>query len=124
MYLLAHKSVLTALITAVLAIGGCLPCQQLFASEPSSKSCCNSKGECQRPSPDGPNKKACNLQSAQVQSQPQQHIDSLVDDSLAYGDERIVESSAQSSSFNEISATCDIDASPPSLFLLNLCLLI
>ena len=124
MYFLAHKSVLTAVITAVLAIGGCLPCQKLFAGEPSKKSCCNSKGECQRPSPETPAKKACNLQLADMQSEPQRHSDRLVDGSLADAGEPVVDSAPVSCFAAEAPGASNIDSSPPPLFLLNLCLLI
>lgn len=124
MYFVAHKSVLTALITAVLVIGGCLPCQKLFAGEPSKKSCCNSKGECQRPRTETPAKKVCNMQIADVQSGPEQHSDRLVDGSLADVGEPVVESAPMSCSADEAPGTTNTDSSPPPLFLLNLCLLI
>jgi hypothetical protein len=123
-YFLAHKSVLTALITAVLAIGGCLPCQRLFAGEPSKKSCCNSRGECQRPSPETPAKKTCTLQLADMQTEPQQQSDHLVDGSLAGDGEATVHSAPVSYSASEARGASQIDSSPPPLFLLNLCLLI
>lgn len=120
MNLVAHKSVLTALITAVLAIGGCLPCQKLFAGESSKKSCCNSKGECQRPSPE---KQTCNLQSPDIQSEPQQPSDRLLDGGLASAREPIIDS-ATLASVVEAVRHGDVNSSPPPLFLLNLCLLI
>lgn len=123
MNLVAHKSVLTALITAVLAIGGCLPCQKLFAGESSKKSCCNSKGECQRPSPEIPEKQTCNLQSADIQSEPQQSSDRLLDGGLASARESIIDSAPLASAVEAVRHG-DVNSSPPPLFLLNLCLLI
>ena len=124
MHFLAHKSVLTVLIATVLAIGGCLPCQKLFAGEPSQKSCCNSKGECQRPSPETPSKKTCNLQLKDIQSEPQQHSERLVDGILADAGEPIIDSARVSYSAADNPRASRIDTSPPSLFLLNLALLI
>jgi hypothetical protein len=122
--IVASKSVLIALVTAVLAIGGCLPCQTLLAGEPSKKSCCNSKGECQRPGPETPAKKSCNLKLADMQSEPQQQSDRLVDGAQAGAGEPIAESALLSSSVVEAAGVRDIDSSPPPLFLLNLALLI
>src|SRR3954454_10089060 len=123
-FALAHKSVLTALITAVLAIGGCLPCQKLFAGEPSKKSCCNSRGECQRPSPEGPAKRTCNLQPADTQSEPQPHADRLVDGSVVDAVAPVPHYASVLYSSRVISEASFIDSSPPPLFLLNLSLLI
>ncbi len=123
MYVLAHKSVLTAVITAVLAIGGCLPCQNLFAGPPSKKSCCNSKGECQRPSPDAPAKNVCNLKLADVQSEPQPQADRLVEGSLGDTGEPSLHSAPVLGVALEFRGAKLIDSSPP-LFLLNLSLLI
>ena len=124
MYFLAHKPLLPALIIAVLAIGGCLPCQKLFGGQSSQKSCCNSKGECQRPSPETPGKKACNLQIAGMQSEPQQHSERLIDGSPADTGESIVDSAPVSYSAVQTACATQINFSPPPLFLLNLALLI
>lgn len=124
MTFLAHKSVVALLIAAVLAIGGCLPCQQLFAGETTKKSCCNSKGECQRPGPDTPAKKACNLQVADAQSEPQQQSDRLVDGSLPLAGEISVAVTPVSYMGVDDVHTGAFDSSPPPLFLLNLSLLI
>jgi hypothetical protein len=121
---LAHKSVVAILIAAVLAIGGCLPCQKLFAGETTKKSCCNSKGECQRPSPDTPAKKACNLQVADAQSEPQQKADRLVDGGLPLAGEISVAVTPVSYTGAHDAHTGTFDSSPPPLFLLNLSLLI
>jgi len=123
-YFVAHKSVLAVLITTVLAIGGCLPCQKLFADELSQKSCCNSKGECQRPSPETPSEKPCNLQLKDIQSEPQQHSERMVDGTLADAGEPITYSARVSYSAAGSRSASHIDTSPPSLFLLNLALLI
>jgi hypothetical protein len=121
---LAHRSVLTLLISAVLAIGGCLPCQQLFAGEPSQKSCCNSKGECQRPNPETPSKKTCDLKLTDAQSEPQQQSDRLVAGSLADSGEPVADCAPVAYSPSEVPSARSTDSSPPPLFLLNLCLLI
>lgn len=124
MFVLDHKSVLIALIIAVLAIGGCLPCQQLFAGAPSKKSCCNSKGECQRPTPESPAKQTCNLQYADTQSEPQRHSDRLFDGSQADFAAPVIDFSLTLDSAELVSRTTFVDSSPPPLFLLNLSLLI
>ena len=125
MYFLVPRSILSVLITAVLAIGGCLPCQKLFAGEPSKKSCCNSKGECQRPNPETPAKKVCKLQIADVQSGPEQQADRLVSGSIAHADEPIIDSAPVTDSAEEIPGRPSFTgSSPPPLFLLNLSLLI
>lgn len=124
MNLLAHKPLLTALISAVLAIGGCLPCQELFAGESSKKSCCNSKGECQRPSPETPEKQTCNLQSLDIKSEPQQPSDRLHDGTQASAREPVSGSEPSACSAVEAVRHGDVNSSPPPLFLLNLCLLI
>lgn len=121
---LGHKSLLTALITAVLAIGGCLPCQKLFAGEPSKKSCCNSKGECQRPSPESPSKKVCNLQVADMQTEPQPQSDRLTDGILAGAGRAVAPLSLVLYPAAETPGNSNADLSPPPLFLSNLCLLI
>lgn len=124
MPLVAHKPVLTVLIAAVLAIGGCLPCQKLFAGETNKKSCCNSKGECQKPGPDTPAKKACNLQQvADAQSEPQQQSDRLIDGGLPFTGE-ITTIISPVYDAGRTANTCTSDSSPPLLFLLNLSLLI
>lgn len=125
MTFLAHKSVVAILIAAVLAIGGCLPCQKLFAGETTKKSCCNSKGECQRPGPDTPAKKACNLQVADAQSEPQQpQSDRLVDGGLPLASGISVAVIPVSYTGADDAHTGTSDSSPPPLFLLNLSLLI
>ena len=124
MYVFSHKSVLTALIIAVLAIGGCLPCQQLFAGQQSKKSCCNSKGECKRQSPNDPAKKTCNLQTTDIQSRPQQQADNLASSSLGYAVEPVFAFAPLAYPAVQLRDTIHIDSSPPALFLLNLCLLI
>ena len=123
MIFLAHRSALAVLIAAVLAIGGCLPCQKLFAGESTKKSCCNSKGQCQRPGPDTPAKKACNLQAADAKSEPQQS-DRLVDGGLPFTGEITTTISAVYTSGSADASTGGFDVSPPPLFLLNLSLLI
>jgi hypothetical protein len=123
-FALAPKSVLPAMIAVVLAIGGCLPCQQLFASEPSKKSCCNSKGECQRPNPESPSKKTCNLKLTDAQSEPRQLSDRLVDGSLAVSGEPVADCVPVAYSPAEAPSARSTDSSPPVLFLRNLCLLI
>ena len=124
MYFVAHKSVLTALITIVLAIGGCLPCQKLFAGQPSKKSCCNAKGQCRKPSHESPGQNTCNLQLADMQAEPQQHSGRLIDASLADVGQPFAESAPISCSADEALSITNTDSSPPPLFLLNLCLLI
>ena len=124
MKFLTHNSVVAILIAAVLAIGGCLPCQKLFAGETTKKSCCNSKGECQRPGPDTPAKKACNLQVADAQSEPQQQSDRLVDGGLLLAREISVAVTPVSYTGVDADHTGAFDSSPPPLFLLNLSLLI
>jgi hypothetical protein len=121
---LAHRSALAVLIAALIAIGGCLPCQRLLAGENSKKSCCNSKGECQRPRPDTPTKKACNLQVADAKSEPQQQSDRLIDDDLPFSGEIMTTISPVHTAGPADASTVGFDASPPPLFLLNLSLLI
>ncbi len=124
MYFVAHKSVLTALITVVLAIGGCLPCQKLFAGQQLKKSCCNAKGQCQKPSQESSGKNTCNLQLADMQAEPQQHSGRLIDASVADVGQPFVESAPMPCSADAAAGTTNTDSSPPPLFLLNLCLLI
>lgn len=124
MHFVHHKSVLTALIVAVLAIGGCLPCQKLFAGRPSKNSCCNAKGQCQKPTRESPGKNTCNLQLADMQAEPQQHSGRLIDASLSDVSQPVVESAPISLFVEEASGTTTTDSSPPPLFLLNLRLLI
>ncbi len=118
-----HKSVLATLITAVLAIGGCLPCQQLLGGEPPKRSCCNSKGECERPSPQTP-KKVCNLQATDVQFEPQQQADRLDQERMASTDEVLVGGELLNDSAGEAPRFNSTDHSPPRLFVLNLPLLV
>ena len=121
---LANRPVFAVVIAAVLAIGGCLPCQKLFAGEPTKKSCCNSKGECQRPGPDTPAKKACDLQLREAQFEPQQQSDRLVDGTLpAAGRVEATVTPVAYASAGDI-ATNIFDSSPPPLFLRNVSLLI
>lgn len=124
MFLSAHRSVLTVLIAAVLAIGGCLPCQKLFAGEPTQKSCCNSKGECQRPGPDTPAKKTCNLQITDAQSEPQQQSARLFDGGLPFSCDVTIIISPVYDADRADANTSTPDSSPPPLFLLNLSLLL
>jgi hypothetical protein len=123
-FLLAHRTVFVLLLTAVLAIGGCLPCQQLISGETPKKSCCNSRGECQKPGPDNPTKKACNLQLRDAQSEPQQQSDRLIDGTLPTVAE--VEAPVSRVAYAGVSdiRTSSFDSSPPPLFLRNLSLLI
>jgi hypothetical protein len=123
-FFLGHRPVLTMLISAVLAIGGCFPCQKLFAGETTKKSCCNSKGECQRPGPDTPTKKACNLQLREAQSEPQQQSDRLVDGTLpAAGRVEATVTVVAHARAGDVPANT-FDSSPPPLFLRNVSLLI
>lgn len=124
MYFLAPKSLLTALIATVLATGGCLPCPRLFAADLSKRSCCNSKGECKRPSPGIPANQPCTLQLADTQSEPPQHSDRLADGCLAETGEPVLDSSPPSYFAVEVQGASAIDSSPPRLFLLHLSLLI
>ncbi|HUQ91916.1 MAG TPA: hypothetical protein VM120_09550 [Bryobacteraceae bacterium] len=110
------------LISVVLAIGGCLPCQNLFAGEPPSKSCCNSKGECQRPNPENPNKTTCKLPLADIQSEPQPPSDLVVGGDPVFTDRSYLTfASYQAIMVRDASPA---HSSPPALFLLNLSLLI
>jgi hypothetical protein len=121
---LTHNSVVAILIAAVLAIGGCLPCQKLFVGETTKKSCCNSKGECQRPGPNAPAKKACDLQVADAQSEPQQLSDRLVDGGLPLVGEISVAVTPVCYTGADDAHAGRFDSSPPPLFLLNVSLLI
>ncbi len=118
-----YRSVLATLVIAVLTIGGCLPCQQLFGGKLSKKSCCNSKGECERPSPQTP-KKTCNLQATDVQFEPQQQADRLDQKGMASTDEVLVGCAPLNDSAGEAPRANSTDPSPPRLFVLNLSLLI
>ena len=124
MKFLTHNSVVAILIAAVLAIGGCLPCQKLFAGETTKKSCCNSKGECQRPAPNAPAKKACNLQVVDAQSEPQQQSDHLITGHLLIAAEINIASRRFVVPLQHDTYNGNFDSSPPPLFLLNLSLLI
>lgn len=124
MYLFAHRPVLAVIIAAVFAIGGCVPCQKLLAAESSQKSCCNSKGECQKPSPETPSKKTCNLQLNALQSEPQQHSERLADGTLADAGPAILDPACFFYSARAPLSGTYTDTSPPPLFLLNLSLLI
>lgn len=124
MHFVHHKSVLTALIVAVLAIGGCLPCQKLFAGRPSKNSCCNAKGQCQKPTRESPGKNTCNLQLADMQAEPQLHSGSMIDASLTDASQQVVEFVPVSFFVQKAPGTTNTDSSPPPLFLLNLRLLI
>jgi hypothetical protein len=123
-FLSAHRSVLTVLVAAILAIGGCLPCQKLFAGETTKKSCCNSKGECQRPGPETPAKKACNLQLTEAKSEPQQQSHRLFDAGLPIAGEITILVSPVYYAGPADAGSGTFDSSPPPLFLLNLSLLI
>lgn len=68
-----HNPLLSLLLAAVLAVGGCLPCQNLFAGEPVKKSCCKKNGECQKPAPEVPKQKSCSLQSTNLHFDLQEH---------------------------------------------------
>ena len=124
MFRLAHRTIFVLLLTAVLAVGGCLPCQQLIAGQTAKKSCCNSKGECQRPGPDSLEKKACNLQLRDAQSEPQQQSDRLVDGPLPAAGEVEAPGSRVASAGVGDTHRNSFDSSRPPLFLLNLSLLI
>lgn len=114
---LAYKPVLAFLLTFAVAAGGCLPCQQLLG-ERAAKSCCNSKGECQRPTP----KKACNLQLLQTQMEVKRYVGLPGASAIAYG-EFLVEPARIYLAFEPIEIATH-SPSPPSLFLLHSSLLI
>lgn len=124
MLFLGHKTLLTLLLSAVLAIGGCLPCQQLIGGKTPKKSCCNSKGECQRPGPDSPSNKACNLKLTETQSEPQQHVDQLLGADLTGDVGADVTVASACGIIRPELQTVSFDSSPPPLFLLNASFLI
>ena len=124
MFLLGHKALLTLLLSAVLAIGGCLPCQQLIGGQTTKRSCCNSKGECQRPGPDNPSKKACNLKLTETQAEPQQHVDQLLGANVVGDFEADVTVASSCGIHHPELHTVSFDSSPPPLFLLNASFLI
>jgi len=119
---LAYKSMLVLLLTVAVAIGGCLPCQQLLG-ERKARSCCNTKGECQRPTSKAPISKACNLQLLQAQMEIQQYVGLVHTAAYDHGFASTVRPSPLHPASDQIDHFA-LDSSPPSLFLLHSSLLI
>lgn len=61
-----HNPLLALMLAMALAVGGCLPCQNLFAAQPVKKNCCKKNGECQKPAPEDTKQKNCSLQSVKL----------------------------------------------------------
>jgi len=118
----AYKSMLALLLTLAVAIGGCLPCQQLLG-ERKARSCCNSKGECQRPASKAPISKACNLQLLQAQMEIQQYVGLIHTAAYDHDYASTMRPSPLHSATDEIEHFA-LSSSPPSLFLLHSSLLI
>src|SRR5688572_29216824 len=73
----AHRPLLPLLLALGLAVGGCIPCQNLFVAQPVKKSCCKKNGECQKPGPTDPKQKSCSLQLAKLHFDLQEHSHSF-----------------------------------------------
>jgi hypothetical protein len=115
---IAYKSVLALLITAALAVGGCLPCQQILGNR-NAKSCCNSKGECQRPAPQTPAKKACNLQLAQAQMDVQKVLNFTDGAQIVFSGFLSIPEPSSHLTLAHPRSISHTSSSPPVLFLLN-----
>ena len=112
-----HNPALSLLLAVVLAVGGCLPCQNLFAAQAAKKSCCKKNGECQKPVPENTKQTNCSLQSARL------YFD-LQKDSYSFEHSLIMSIPVEPDELPAVSLRVDSsrplksEYSPPPLFLL------